>query len=295
MDRRSYLTTTGLVTSSVLGGCASNVLPSGEGQDSPTGGSPSPTDAPDVEGVAIDTITVRKAVRYESLMGSGGVLAAEGNQYVIASVRTNQGPEKTDFTFRTDERSWDAGLSGTVGGVNARVAGIEATPVGYYAFGAPRSYLAFVVPSPLSGSNPRIRYESRFPGSGSSEWSLSADLQDRLAAKEPRFELEALDTPERIDVGERLPVTLTIRNASATDGRFLAALYWPTSVADDDESHIVERTIAAADDATATVEIPTENTEGVTRYDDDLTPEAWPVTLSVDGHVTAERDVQVHD
>lgn len=279
MNRRAYLSTVGLTVSATLGGCTTDGAYSGEATATVT-----PTRSPEPDGVSIERIVVRKAVRYESLNGSGGVLAADGHQYVVAAVTSNRGPEPTEFAFETDGRSWEVGLPDTAGAINASVAGIEGTPVGYYAAGMPRSYLAFVVPSPLSASDPRIRYESRFDRSETTEWPLPPAARDRLAAPEPRFALGALDVPDEVEQGEPLPVSLTVTNTSDTDGRFLAAVYWPLeTVADADHSHVVERRVTANDEVTASLVVDTRHTA----Y------ESKSVELSVRGHVSAERDVFV--
>ncbi|WP_225741342.1 hypothetical protein [Halorussus halophilus] len=165
--------------------------------------------------------------------------------------------------------------------MNRTVAGHEGGPIGR----GPkrdRSYLAFTVPSPLSASNPRIQYA----GSDSARWSLPTKARDRLAASAPRFELESLEVPDEVSQGTPLSVSFTAKNVSETDGQFLAALYWPTKrIADDDESRVVERQVSAGDAVTISLDIDTSYT----------TSEAEPVTLSIRGHVSAEREVQVRD
>ena len=79
---------------------------------------------------------------------------------------------------------------------------------------------------------------------------------------------------------------LTVTNTSGTDGRFLAAVYWPTElIADDDESHLIEQSVDAGASTTASLTIDTEYTTG----------EDGPVTLRVAGYVTAEREITVED
>ncbi|WP_245852957.1 hypothetical protein [Natrinema ejinorense] len=79
-------------------------------------------------------------------------------------------------------------------------------------------------------------------------------------------------------------MSLTVTNTSETDGRFLAAPYWPTErIADDDESHILEREVSAGDDATFSLELDTKYTTE--------TPDS--VTLSIRGYITADREVAV--
>lgn len=255
----------------------------GGGDDDST--PPKHRDPPTDNGLAVEDIVVRKAVTYESTMGSGGVLAGDERQYVVAAVRGHQGQDLSEsaFTFETDAESWAPGLPDTAGAINRSVAGHGGGPVGRALGGeSATSYLAFTVPSPLSASNPRIR----FSGTDTQEWPLSSATRDRLAAPAARFELEALDVPADVSQGHQLSVTLTAKNTSKTDGRFLAAVYWPTKlIADDDESHIVEREVAAGDEVTASLEIDTQYT----------TARDEAVTLSVDGHVTGDREVQIRD
>lgn len=233
----------------------------------------SPTERP--SGTQTDTtpsvgdIVVRKAIRYESTMGSGGVLTASETQYVVASIQGPQDASTDGFSLETDADSWDPGLPKTAGARNYSVAGIE------------RPYLAFTLPSPLSASNPRIRRDGE-----DTEWSLPDGATETLAASAPRFELDSLTVPESVSQGEQLSVSLSATNVAETDGRFLAAVYWPTKrIADDDESHVVERTVAAGESMSASLDIDTSYT----------TNEAESIPLRIRGHVTAERDIDVSD
>lgn len=233
--------------------------------------------------VAVEDVGVRKAIVYESMSTGDGhdrILAEEGRQYVVAAVRGNVARSSSDFALTADGRAWKPGLTGTGGGTNWAVAGREGGPVGD-PIDDDRAFLAFEVPSPLSASTPRIRLSD-----GDAEWLLSDDARERLASSGPRFELDALEVPDAVSYGDPLAVSLTVTNVSETDGRFLAAIRWPTTAADDDEFHVVERSdVAAGDAATTATEIETEYT----------VDEAGPVTLRVSGHVTADREVQVRD
>lgn len=271
MNRRQMLATLGVA----LGGVAGCL--SGDRTESPDSPGPGADDTPTPTATAADEtpglgtpedIVVEKAVTYESLMGSGGVLAPDGRQFVVASLAERTAEESATFTFETDDDSWSTGIPDTVGAGNASVAGHA------------RPYLAFTVPSPLSGTDPHIRRSDGL------EWPLSADTRATLTAPAPEYELDELSVPDSVSQGESLSVTLTATNVSGTDGRFLAALYWPTRrIADDDESHIVERTVAAGETTTASLDIDTSYTATA----------AGPVTLTVRGHVSAGREVRVEN
>lgn len=279
MQRRRVLALCGLGVAG-LPGCLDQVsVQSSEPTGTPTDGREEKT--PGGEDVEVTDPVVRKAVRYESIMGSGGVLTGPGRQYVVATVRPTGAVSPDDITFVTAERSWKPGLPDTAGGTTYAVAGHGGGPVGrnFDADGG-GSYLAFTVPAPLSASNPRIRYD----GAETREWPLTDAQRERLAAASPEFELDSLDVPETVTQGETLSVGLTVRNVSNTDGRFLAAVYWPTKrIADDDESHVLQRVLTAGEEATSSIDIDTANTSRQSEV----------VTLSIRGHVSAEREVQL--
>ena len=272
MNRRQLLATLGTGIGG-LAGCLtgtpgeSTVTPVGDDTDDEPTASPTPTPDGGTEGVS--NIVVRKAVRYESFLGSGGVLAADGRQYVVAKVETGTDQPDSEYVFEADGQTWGAGLPTTAGGNTRSVADRDWPVVG------------FEVPSPLPASNPQIRSDD----SGDA-WALGEAATTVLSEPGPSYELDALTAPENVSQGETMTVEITATNVSDTDGRFLAAVYWPTErIADDDESHIVDRTVPAGDTVTATLEIDTAY----------IASESGPITLSVEGHVAANRDVQVED
>jgi len=261
-------------TLAALTGClsaspAESTEESAPGTESPTE-QPTATPTASESSVAVEDVVAQKAVSYSSTMGSGGVLAAADRQYVVASVTGTETYERPAFVFETDSETSESGLEDTVGARNASVAGRH------------RPYVAFDIPSPLSASNPRIRRA----GDDDETWSLPTDAAATLAAPAPRFELNELTVPDSVSEGRTLSVSLTVTNVTDTGGRFLAALYWPTrDIADDDESHIVERTVAAGETTTASLDIDTSYTAS----------EDGPVTLSVRGHVCASREVTLQN
>ncbi|MBX0347809.1 hypothetical protein [Haloarcula pellucida] len=270
MKRRRVLATLGTGLAGVAGCLSESPSTPDEASETPTDDertdqrTPSQTHTK----VAVEDVVVRKAITYDSSMGSGGVLTGEDRQYVVGSVRGVEDVHDLAYTFETADSAWDQGLPDTVGARNHAVAGHE------------RPYVAFTVPSRLSASNPRIRR------SDGTEWPVPADARDTLAAPAPQFELDSLTVPDSVSQGEQLSVSLTATNVSETDGRFLAAVYWPTKgIADDDESHVVDRSVAAGERVSATLDVDTAYTA----------MEDGPVTLSVTGHVAAEREVQVRD
>lgn len=264
MNRRTLLRTAGSGLAMSLAGCLTRM----NRNSSPTG-------------LSVTDIGVYKAVTYESTMGSGGVLAPADRQFVVASVRNGSERDGSAFRFETESESWTPGLPETRGARNYAVAGREGGPVGSPMAGE-QQFLAFTVPSPLSATEPRIRVADLSGG----EWQLPESAGERLAAPSPAFELTALTAPAEVSQGESISITLTVENVSETDGRLLAAVYWPTNlIADDDESQIIEQQVAAGEQTTATVEIDTEYTAD----------EDGPVALTVDGHVATRRSIRVLD
>ncbi|MDS0259019.1 hypothetical protein NDI56_06385 [Haloarcula sp. S1CR25-12] len=273
MNRRKLLACCG-GSLAALAGCLSaspsdSTEESAPGTERPTERSTAtPTES--ASSVAVEDIAAQKAVSYSSMMGSGGVLAAADRQYVVASVTGTETYERPEFVFETDSETYDSGLDDTVGARNASVAGRH------------RPYVAFDIPSPLSASNPRIRRAD----DEDETWSLPDDAAATLAAPAPRFELDELTVPDSVSEGRPLSVSLTVTNVADTEGRFLAALYWPTrEIQDDDESRLVERDVAAGETTTASLDIDTSYTAS----------EDGPVTLSVRGHVCASREVTLQN
>lgn len=297
-SRRTYLAGVATLLSG-MAGCTNRGADTPSPTASPTEpngtepkGSPSGTETPPPEEtqrtvggdtVAVTDIVARKAVTYESTMGSGGVLAARGRQYVVASVHSDTELRLDSFSLTTADDSWTAGLPETRGAMNYAVAGHEQGEVGSPIGGDDPKFVAFEVPSPLDGDDPAIRLER---GGDSAEWPLPNDAVETLGASAPSFELDALSAPDSVKQGDPLEVDLTVTNTSETTGRFLAAVYWPTElIADDDESHIVEATVDAGATTTQSLTIDTQYT----------TNEDGPVTLDVAGHVSAETTVEVTD
>ena len=283
-SRRSYLAGAGSMIAAAAG-CTSGGDETPDGDVTPTDDQKTPTDdgetpTPPPDGVELADVGARKAVTYESTLGSGGVLAAEGQQYVVASVVTGVETTAAEFVLAAGGESYDPGLPDTAGGLNRSVAGRSGQPLGSGGFDpGETAVLAFVVPSPLSAPAAEIRYDG-----DAGPWPLGGSARRTLAAPEPRYELASFEAPETVDQGRSLSTSVTVRNVSDTDGRFLAALYWPTElVADDDESHLLERSVAAGETATLERSIDTRYTTG----------EDGPVSLRLRGHVAAERTVRV--
>lgn len=289
MQRRRFLAAAGLSTGAALGGCLGQSNPDDPVDSTPTDRS-SPTDTseptttarPTPDGVEVSNVVVRDAVYYRSIMGSGGVLAGTDRQYVVASVRADRSLSAESFSFETETNSWSPGLPDTRGATNRSVAGHGEGPVGQFNdFDSP-TYLAFTVPAPLSAETAHISLSSADSG----PWPLSETGLERLGSVGPRFELDSLSVPSSVSQGEQLSVSLTVRNVSEAEGRFLAAVYWPTqNIADDDESHRLEGRVPAGETATESVQIDTAYT----------TREAGPVKMRVEGYVDAERTVGVTD
>ena len=194
----------------------------------------------------------RSAVAYESIMGSGGVLAPGGEQFVVAAVQS-----ATDSTpGATGPPSYDA-FDLVAGGERYPAVEIEKQTKGAfttsladrgdvkyddpYADGLDGGvgWVAFRLPSPLTAKSPTVR--CRYGGE-SATWSLPEDVATALGREPPRFELRSF-AATRTDAGVEL--SLTVENATENAGEFLAAVYWPTSIADDDESRIVREQVAA--------------------------------------------------
>ncbi|WP_254662807.1 hypothetical protein [Haladaptatus sp. W1] len=283
-NRRQLLATVGALSAG-LAGCLSE-SPTGSGSESPTptdetntstadttdesttgDGPPDTTTAENASfslpessvkslgevRVAVANPTVGKAITYESIMGSDGVLQSDGTQFVVAAVQSQQGnavdaggdPAYDAFELVVDGEAYSTVEieDRTTGAYTSSLA--EHGDIRYgapYAAGGAVGWLAFEPPSPLDASEAAIR--CRYGGE-TAEWELSDDVVATLGRPAPTFELESFDaTVEQYSVD----LSFVVKNGSENDGRFLAALYWPTTgIADDDESTIIERSVAAGE------------------------------------------------
>ncbi|WP_435118678.1 hypothetical protein [Halolamina sp. C58] len=294
-NRREFLAgSLGLAAALVTAGCIGD---SPGNTDSPTdspespNGSPSETEVPPPAStertvgdatVAVFDIVAEKAVTYESIMGSGGVVAPDGKQFVVASVRSDTELEMDAFSLDAGGESWAAVDPGEEGAQNYAVADHEGGVVGSPELGGSDDarYVAFELDSPLDAEEPRIVLER---GGESGEWELPEEARETLAASAPSFELDALSVPDSVDRGETLDVELTATNTTETPGRFLAAAYWPTRIADDDESHLIEQSVDAGETVMASLSIDTGDTQ----------TDEGSATFRLSGHVDAEREVTV--
>ncbi|PSQ34503.1 hypothetical protein BRD05_06920 [Halobacteriales archaeon QS_9_70_65] len=157
-SRRSYLAGAGSMIAAAAG-CTLGVPATPDGDVTPTDDGETPTPPPD--GVELADIGARKAVTYESTLGSGGVLAAEGRQYVVASVVTGVETTAAAFALAAGDETYDPGLPDTAGGLNRSVAGRSGQPLGGEFNPGSTAILAFVVPSPLSAPAAEIRCRRR--------------------------------------------------------------------------------------------------------------------------------------
>lgn len=278
MNRRVLLANAGCLTST-------DDAPATASSPDPTTGSPSPgPDSPtptSVDGITLDRLVARKNATYEAAMGSGGVLADPGRQYVVARVRAGRELEPSAFRVETDDRTTAPGFPGSARSVTRSVAGLEGVTLDGAWTAAVPGILAVALPSPLETERARLRLDAS--GGPTETWPLPEPARRRLAAPEPRFELDDLSVPGAVDPPAPLDASLTVTNVAETAGRLLAAVYWPTRVADDDESRILDRQVGAGETVAVSLDVDTRRTAR----------EDGAATLGVRGHVTAERSVRV--
>lgn len=303
-NRRELLAAIGAMSAGLAGCLGEN--PGGTGDES----TPAPTDATDESPpdtttmdssfslpdssvrsvgdvrVAVADPTVENAVTYASIMGSGGVLYSEGKQFVVAAAQSQRGK-----TVDAKGDPWYDAFELVVDGEAYPTVEIEDRTTGAYTaslasrgdvrYGAPYAtasavgWLAFEPPSPLDASEAAIR--CRYGGE-TVEWALSDETVAKLARPAPTFELESFDAT----VGDAsVDLSSVANNVTENDGRFLAAVYWPTTgIADDDEATIIERSVGAGERIEWSGTFETEYTEG-------------EVGARLDGMVTDEIDIDV--
>lgn len=287
--RRRYLAALGIGLVGGAGCLSEGDTPAGaDGGDGGDGGPDTTTKPPgstttdhppgaDVGDVTVSDVTTREAVTFYRWPASTEVMAPTDEQFVVAQVTGPEDATVPEFVFRAGGREWSPGLGRGNTEAPAAVAGREGGSATHGFRGS--GYLAFRVPSPLDADDARIVAPER-----GASIALTAAGTDRLARPAPMFALESLSLPESVTAPEQVTVSLTVRNTSDVDGRFLAGLHWPTErVADDDETAVVEGRVAAGETATFSATLDTEY----------AVVETTDHPLTVSGYVDAQRSIRV--
>jgi hypothetical protein len=281
--RRRYL---GAVSLGIVGlaGCLSeSEAPGGDGtDDSPTSDdgtterSGSTDDQPTGDvAVTVTNPVVRKRVTHYSWPGSTAVLAPDDEQFVVASVVGPEDAAPPDFTLETGDEVFSPGVA-VAGRYDATLAGRTGGSVlqNEHASG----YLAFRVPSPLDVDEARIVCDD-----GAAATPLPDDDLATLARPAAAFELDTLDLLDTVEHPEQVDVSLSVTNVADVDGRFLAGVNWPTEIADDDETTLLERTVAAGHTTSFSLSLKTGSTP----------TETTEHPLTIEGSVSTERTVEI--
>jgi hypothetical protein len=193
-------------------------------------------------------------------MGSGGVLAPEGRQFVVAAVRSTPrsggpfdaaaDPPRDAFSLVVGDESYPAVdiEDRTTGARTASLAGrSEATYDTPWGDSPSVGWVAFEPPSPLDVGETNGSAEIRCGyGGETAAWPLPDGAAATLVRPAPTFELRSLGAEWAADE-TAIDLSLAAENTSDTDGEFLAAVYLPTHAVADDESHLVRRQVAAGD------------------------------------------------
>ncbi|WP_227374516.1 hypothetical protein [Haladaptatus halobius] len=214
---------------------------------------------------------------------------SDDRQFVVAAVQSRTGkaadaegePRYDAFELVADGEVFPAVEveDRTVGAYTTSLAGCgqiryDAPSVGAHTVG----WITFEPTSPLAVSGTAIRCQH---DAETAEWSLSDEQISKLARPAAEFELRSFEAT----VGEAsVDVSFVAENVSEVEGRFLAAVYWPTAgIADDDESTIVDRSVAAGDRIEWTKTFDTEYAAGAD----------GTVTASVEGVISGETKVDL--
>jgi len=285
--RRRYLAALGIGLTGVAGCLSDDGTPAGaDGGDDGTDTTDRPPGTTTTDGsgssgefgdVSVSEVAVREAVTYYRWPGSTEVLAPTDEQFVVAQVTGPEDATVPRFVFRAADREWSAGIGRRETSAPASVAGRE----GGSATDDFREegYLAFRIPSPIDATDPRIVAPDL-----DASLSLSDTATERLSRPSPMFSLERVEVPDSVTHPAQVDVALTVRNTSDVDGRFLAGLHWPTEmVADDDETTVVEGSVAAGETASFSASLDTEY----------AVRETTDHPLTISGDVDAERSIRI--
>lgn len=114
--------------------------------------------------------------------------------------------------------------------------------------------------------------------------SLPDSERERLETPSPSFAISSHAVPDSAVDSDEFTVDLAVENTGNVDGRFLSAVTWPTSYADDDESYVLEDRVAADNTASFSLSL----NPAAPAADDDGT-----ATLSIHGYVDVVRTIRV--
>lgn len=242
------------------------------------GGSP----GEDESAAELRDVTVGKAVPVYRWPASTEIVDPDREQFVVATVSTEREISASDFVLETESERYapdypvpNTSQQITIDGLRGFHPSIGVSPV----------LLVFRLPSPHASTEYEIRYE----GDTAQAWELSTDLVDRLTSPQPSFDLVAFDCPSTIDNADEFDVGIEARNESYTDGRFLAAVTFPTAEHDDDEAHVVSEEVAGGDRLETTLQL-----DGIALACNHEPGESESVPLTLGGCVEADREIRVH-
>lgn len=225
--------------------------------------------------VVVQDIVARDAITY-GMYPPMEVLSPPDHQFVVVKLFATGSIDRDALAFETPERAWRPFGPGYAQTTTREVAGLWGWPL---AMNDPPFVAVFRIPSPLVAEE----YDLRYRGETVPGWGLSHTQRQRLRRPSPVFELERFEAPDLVIQGERVQFDVVARNVSDTPGRFLAAIHWPRRWVSHDRPSIV-RGFATPGERINYVDII--GTSGTAR-------ENITVTVSLDGYVEAERDVEV--
>lgn len=229
----------------------------------------------------LQEVTVGKAVPVTRWPLSTRIVDPTREQFVVATVSTERALSTSDFVLETESERYTPDYPLPRISRRITIDGLR----GYHpSTGVSPALLVFRLPSPHASTEYRIRYE----GDTARAWELSSDLVDRLTSPQPTFELVSFDVPNSVDNSEEFLVGIEVRNESYTDGRFLAALHWPTAVPDDNEAHVVSRETTGGERIEAELQI-----SGFPLACNVEPGERETVPLTLGGCVEADREIEV--
>lgn len=241
-NRRTLLRTGALAVSAGLAGCVGSlgddtdeVTTTTETPATETTESDPPTESEPplaVEGVHVQSSFVRLTTP-----DSADVAAPEGTQFVFADVRPSASgsslPAPEELSLVADDRRFEGTTTpgSTYGSYQLYEQGSAYNPDE-----REPGWVAFEVPDPLDAGEVALTYDSE--GRTVSE-TLGSEVRETLAEPPTEFELVAVDAPETTRDWESFEISITVENASETDGAFRAVVnqthpvyrFWPVEVA----------------------------------------------------------------
>jgi hypothetical protein len=164
----------------------------------------------------VSNVAVQESFLYLDTPDSLGVHAADGTQFVFATVASS-GPDAP----AADELAVAAGGTRHRGDVNASPAPVVDGRGYVYAPGESGGWVLFPLPNPVAGDGARVVWSA---GDATVAWRLGDDAAAALSSQPASFRLHRFDLPSSVTPEQSVRVRVVVESTGHGSGVFRAAL-----------------------------------------------------------------------